>query len=231
VAVNPRTHVPPLGIVSDVERRGLYWATAGFDYPVTAEQIIQPRGFVAGALLYNQVTASLDGNHLAKLDKRRADYAQQPSLEKCVAEAIYERVRQQVLPDAPSRLRCLWAALDGLAAIQFASAALGPPTFDLSGFGNIAAVPVSTADGRWVAVDMRLFAIPMNISSDVSANSEVMEQVELLAQRYWKGEESDAPFIEVLAEKLWKWTALLPEYVARGQPLPSYREFARPPSS
>jgi hypothetical protein len=163
--------IPPLGVVLAEERRGLYWATSGFAFPVTSDKVIQPRGYVVKSPLYHRVVASLDPNDLVELDRRRTEYVAQPSLEKCVAEAMSERVREQLLPEAPSRLTCLWATLDAYGALQFAFAAVAAQVLDASGMSNIGATPVSTADGKWVALDMRLFSAPEHIGADASANA------------------------------------------------------------
>jgi len=63
--------------------------------------------------------------------------------------------------------------------------------------------------GRWVALDMHLFGIPSAITRDAGSNAAALAEVEALAERYWRGEQSDAPFVEVLAEKLWLYTAFI----------------------
>lgn len=200
---------------------GFYWASAGLNFPTTDDRVVMPREWVISSPLYEQVAANLDADRLAHFDQQRDAFDAAPTLEKCVSEAVYERVREQILPDAPSRLRCLWAALDAGAAMQFAQVYLPPPVFDAEGFGNIVAMPVSTADGKWVALDMHLFEIPQSINSDAETNAAALSHIEDRARRYWSGEQSEDLFVEVLAEKLWQWTA----YFTDGRVPPPYSEF------
>jgi hypothetical protein len=80
---------------------------------------------------------------------------------------------------------------------------------DPSGFGSWSAVPVSTANGKWVELDMNLFvAVPIDDKDEVTV-SQTIEQLTSQAQRYWRAEQSGQPFGEVLAEKLWRWTAFI----------------------
>lgn len=151
---------------------------------------------------------------IAELDRRRSEFSSAPTLEKCVAEAVYEERRRELLPEAPSRLYCLFAAEDGGAAIDFLSA-YGPPLrFDASGMSQSGAMPVSTADGMWVALDMHLFQIPQ-LGDRADENERALSTLREEASRYWSGVESSRPFVEVLCEKLWRWTAFIDE---RGAP-------------
>jgi hypothetical protein len=114
------------------------------------------------------------------------------------------------LPLAPSRLNCLFAAEDGGAAIEFLSA-YGPPLqFDAAGLSASGAMPVSTADGIWIALDMHLFQIPQ-LADQADANARALSSLREEASRYWSGVESPHPFVEVLCEKLWRWTAFINE--------------------
>jgi hypothetical protein len=137
-----------LGVVSKEERRDFYWTAGSFDFPRTEDEIVLPRDWVASSPLFQAVDNDLSPEGLASLNERRTEFTEAPSLEKCIAEAIYERVRRQVLPEAPSRLHCLFAALDAIAAIQFADLYLPPPIFNAQGIAEGGAAPVSTADGR-----------------------------------------------------------------------------------
>jgi hypothetical protein len=94
---------------------------------------------------------------LSALGARRAEFDDTPTLEKCVSEAVFEQVRERVLPGAPSRLNCLFAAPNLATAMEIWGEYVPAPRFDAEGMGLGGAVPVSTADGRWVAVDLRLF--------------------------------------------------------------------------
>jgi hypothetical protein len=178
---------------------------------MTAERMILPRAWVVTSALYRAVDSNLEPQQLVELVRRRNKFQPEPTLEKCVGEAVYERVRLRVLPDAPSRLRCLWAALDAGSALEFAERYLPPPVFDAStGIAtNRGAIPVSTADGRWVAVDMHLFRILSAVTEDAGSNRMGLEELEAFAERYWRGEESNSPFVEVLADKLWEYTAFI----------------------
>lgn len=210
-----------LGHVSTEECRGLYWASQTFEFPRTKDQVVLPREWVASSKLYKEVSDSLTAGGLAELSGRIGDFEAAPSLEKCVAEAIYEETRMRALPEAPSRLRCLFAARDAIAAIEFSSAYLPPPVFDANGMGSSGAFPVSTADGKWVRLDMNLFHLPKAIGADKSCNERALDEVRRSAGAYWRGEESDKPFVEVLCEKLWLWTHFL---TSSGAP-PAFKDF------
>jgi hypothetical protein len=175
---------------------------------------------MTSAGLYSEVASSLDPKSLTSLARRQHEFEPAPSLEKCVAEAVYETVRLSVLSNAPSRLHCLWAAKDAAAAIDFALKHY-PITFGENGMGQ-GAVPVSTADGRWVVLDMNLFRLAA-IGEDVTANEEALSKLEVTARSYWSGEESEAPFHEVLCDKLWVWTTFL---TPAGSP-PPFAEFMK----
>ena len=115
---------------------------------------------------------------------------------------IYEDVRRSVLPDAPSRLDCVFAGVDAVAAIEFASAYIGTGMLG----PEAGALPVSTADGAWVAVDMHLFEISERLPIDRLGVSAALRDLRARAERYWCGEQSSEPLVEVLAERLWLWT-------------------------
>ena len=213
--------VVQLGVVSNEELRDLYWSTATFAFPQTNERVILPRQWVGDSQLFGLLGAELDPARLAELDARRGEFDPEPTLEKCVAEAIYETVRQRLLPDAPSRLDCLFAALNVNGALEFA-ARYGPPlVFDEKGMSTSGVVPVATADGCWVALDMHLFDIPQAIGPDEAANAQELHRLSAEAERYWRGEQSDTVFVEVLAEKLWQWTA----FISDGHPPPPYAQW------
>lgn len=222
VDLAPGTVVPPLGVVSSDEMRGLYWATTTFAFPQTVERVILPREWVGASQLFCALPSDLDAEQITALAGRRSQFAAEPSLEKCVGEAVYEQVRQRVLPSAPSRLRCLFAALDMLAAIEFAQLYLPASAFEPEGgIGHHGAMPVSTADGKWVALDMHLFEVPTALGADSESNAESIESVEAQAERYWRGEQSSELFVEILAERLWQWTVFISE---AGVP-PGYAEW------
>lgn len=210
-----------LGHVSTEESRGLYWASQTFQFPRSKDQVVLPREWVASSKLYNEVSDNVTASGLAELSGRIGDFEAAPSFEKCVAEAIYEEARMRVLPEAPSRLRCLFAARDAVAAIEFSLVYLPPPVFDANGMGGSGAFPVSTADGKWVMLDMNLFRLPKTIGADKSCNERALDEVRRSAESYWRGEESDKPYVEVLCEKLWLWTYFL----TPSGPPPAFRNF------
>src|SRR5512144_589210 len=103
VARGGRSEPLELGVVRSDEYRGLYWATTGFAFPTTPENVVLPREWVATSPLFVEVDRNLEARSLAEIAKRLDTFSPQPTIEKCVAEAIYERARKRVLPDAPSR--------------------------------------------------------------------------------------------------------------------------------
>jgi hypothetical protein len=196
--------------VSDQERRGLYWATGSWALPWDADGVLAPRRWVAESPLYQAVAHELGAERIAELHARRAEFAPAPSVEKCVAEAIYEQRRRELVPRAPSRLDCLFAAEDAIAAIDFLAAYGAPLQFDASGMSESGAMPVSTADGAWIALDMQLFGIPQ-LADRAEENGRALSALRDEAFRYWTGASSPSPFVEVLCEKLWRWTAFIDE--------------------
>ena len=198
-----------LGVVSSQERRDLYWAMSEWwALAPDANGVIAPRRWVASSPLYAEVEANLTGGGLTELDARRSQYDAAPTLEKCAGEAVFEAVRREVSPTAPSRLNCLFATEDMYGAVEFLRKFAPPLRFDAEGFGSHAALPVSTADGAWVAVDMRRFVLPQ-VGPDARSNDGALGSVRDAAAGYWRGDVSGAPFVEVLCEKLWRWTAYI----------------------
>lgn len=98
--MNAPSGLPELGIVRTDERRHLYWATMGFDFPTTPERVILPREWVSQSQLYAEVATDLEPARLAEIAARRGDFPPEPTLEKCVGEAVFEEVRLRVRPDA-----------------------------------------------------------------------------------------------------------------------------------
>lgn len=196
--------------MSDQERRGLYWATGSWALPWDEDGVLAPRKWVAESPLYHAVAQDLDAQRLAELHARRAEFASAPTLEKCVAEVVYEQRRRELKQQAPSRLDCLFAAEDAIAAIDFLAAYGGPLQLDASGMSQSGAMPVSTADGFWVALDMRLFQVPQ-LADRADENQRALSALRDEASRYWSGGRSPNPFVEVLCEKLWRWTAFIDE--------------------
>jgi hypothetical protein len=141
---------------------------------------------------------------MVALVQRRTELASHPTLEKMWAEAIYEAVRLRVLPDAPSRLACLYAvemgydAFDILPERGLANVTFGPDGLPTSGPAILAA----RTSGRWVPIDMRLLQIPDPLAAHERAISEELERTQSLAERYWAGEASTAPTRELLCEGL-----------------------------
>jgi len=219
-----------LGTVSVVECREFYWVTRAA--PWDTHGVVRPRRWVSSSTTYADVARlGLDPARLAAAGKQWSP--SQPSLAKCVGEAVYEAERVRVSPSAPSRLHCLFVASDAMTAVTIAERCLPPPQFDSSGFSDPAVVPASTADGPWIPLDMELFDIPTDPLPTVpSVLGSELQRLAVLAKRYWSGETSNAPQVEVLTEKLWLWTRYLTpappppftEWMARhskpGAPLP-----------
>ncbi len=199
-----------LGVVSSQERRGLYWATGSWALPWDGDGVLAPRRWITESALYEAVAQEIGAQRIAEFDARRGEFAPTPTLEKCVAEAVYEERRRDLLPKAPSRLNCLFAAEDAVAAIDFLRAYGAPLQFDASGMSQSGAMPVSTADGLWIALDMHLFQIPQ-LADRADENERGLSALREEASRYWRGGKSASPFVEVLCEKLWRWTAFIDE--------------------
>jgi hypothetical protein len=166
---------------------------------------LRPQRFVRSAAAWPAVEASaFNGAEMAELAQRRSGLAPTPTLEKMWAEAIYEAVRRRVLPDAPSRLDCLYAvqvgydAFDILPELGLARRTFGPSGFPTSG---PMIVPARTR-GRWVPVDMRLFKSAAPLAPDQAAITRARETTERLAESYWKGGTSQARITELLCDGL-----------------------------
>lgn len=197
-----------LGKVSCEERRHLYWASNGWAFPITENQIIQPRRWVADSALFAELSRDASPSGIAAVRSRLDEFDATPTLEKCVAELVYEQVREGTLPLAPSRLNCLFVARDAASAVQFAAAYI-PMVIYPSRDTNLAALAVSTADRAWVELDMYLFATMSLAGRDEPQIAKTLEALTAQADRYWTGEQSSSPFPEILAEKLWRWTAFI----------------------
>jgi hypothetical protein len=61
---------------------------------------------------------------------------------------------------------------------------------------------VRTGGAPWIAVDMHLFFLPEWFSDSAIANELALERIRKRALRYWRGERSRQPFVEVLATSL-----------------------------
>ena len=166
---------------------------------------LQPQRFVADAPAWPTVQrAAFDAGGMVQLGADRGSLAPLPALEKLWAEAIYEDVRERVLPDAPSRLDCLYAVQMGDDAFDILpELGLTTATFDASGWATSGPmiIPARTR-GRWVAVDMRLFDLPAGLSPSEDVITTQRVQLEALAERYWHGERSNRPLVELLCDGL-----------------------------
>jgi hypothetical protein len=69
---------------------------------------------------------------------------------------------------------------------------------------------------------MHLFRTPQRVEDGRSIEA-IIREMEASAETYWRGQASSQPFIEILAEKLWLWTA----FISDGPP-PPYCEFNFP---
>jgi hypothetical protein len=188
-----------LGVVS-TEDRTFFWSFV--QEPDPSYALLTPQLSIRRTRLFRELPRDLDPGALARLRLRREEYARRPSLEKCVAEAVFERVRARVAPAAPSRLSCLFAAVDAESAARFAIRWLPDPEFDDHGFSDVGALRVRTGGAPWVAVDMSLFFLPEAIGDSETANERALERTTLRAERYWRGDRGGRPFVEVLATSL-----------------------------
>jgi hypothetical protein len=186
--------------VVNTDERALFWAYVG-EEPDPRYRLLTPQLWVSRSRLFRELPRDLDPAALARLAARRADYPRWPTLEKCVGEAVFEQARRILLPPAPSRLSCLFAALDAESAASFAIEWM-PPDFDHHGRGDVATLRVRTGGARWVALDMHLFYVPREIGESAEANEHALRRTWKRAARYWRGETSSEPFVEVLATSL-----------------------------
>lgn len=191
--------LPALGVVS-TEERALY--RAYLEEPESADRVLRPSDWLASSALYRCLPRDLDLGALERLHERRGDFERWPTLEKCVAEAVYDRTRVRVRPDSPSRLHCLFAALDAESAMAFAIDWMPEPIFDEHGLSDLGAMPVRTNGARWIAVDMNLFTIPERIGESEIGNDYALRSTEKRAEKYWSGQRSKRVFVEVLADSL-----------------------------
>jgi hypothetical protein len=188
-----------LGVVS-TEERVLFWSF--MQGPDLAERLLTPQLTIQRSRLFRELPRDLDPDALARLHARRSEYPRWPGIEKCVAEAVFERVRRRVLPEAPSRLTCLYAGLDPESAARFAIEWMPEPAFDEHGRSDIGTLRVRTGGAPWIAVDMSLFFLPESIGESDLVNEWALERTHQRAERYWRGESSKQPFVEVLATAL-----------------------------
>jgi hypothetical protein len=191
--------LPALGVVS-TEERLLY--RAYLEEPESADRLLRPVEWLASSALFRNVPQDIDPGALARLHLRRDEFERWPTLEKCVAEAVYERTRVRVRPDAPSRLHCLFAALDAESAMAFAIDWMPEPIFDEHGLSDLGAMQVRTNGARWIAVDMNLFGIPERIDASEIGNDYALRSTGKRAEKYWSGQCSKRVFVEVLADSL-----------------------------
>jgi hypothetical protein len=173
--------------------------------PSLAAAGLQPQCFVRNAAAWPIVQASAFGvAQMIELVQHRNELALVPTLEKMWAEAIYEAVRRRVLPDAPSRLDCLYAvqmgydAFDILPELGLTRSTFGPSGFPVSG---PTIIPARTS-GCWVPVDMHLFQTAPPLAPDEAAIMAALDTTERLAEHYWTGGASTAPITELLCDGL-----------------------------
>jgi hypothetical protein len=122
-----------------------------------------------------------------------------PSIEKLWAEAVYEQVRLEMQPDAPSRLECIFASEMGNQPFDILDELGGAPAvFAPSGVALAGPMIVpATTRGRWIALDMHLFKVAGPLIPDPA----VLEATRIaycdLAERYWSGQCTDQPLTDV----------------------------------
>lgn len=192
----------PLGLVSTHEIPGLYRATHQRDWD--EHGTIRPREFVTSSFAWPSVAMALDDPAaLVKLALERNNIPPPVRLEKLIAEAVFEQVRLEVVPDAPSRLNCVFAALDAYGAMDFAAETSGAPIIDQA-TGDVVNWPVaklvSTGGRPWIALDMRLFSMHPRTATDEIGMVEQLGRLKDQARDYWKGRTGPTPLIEVLVE-------------------------------
>ena len=193
-----------LGVVSTEDIPGLYRAAHAQDWD--QQGTIHARQWVTSSMAWPLVEAAVnddDPASLVNLSHERGNLPPPASLEKLIAEAVYERVRQEVVPDAPSRLDCVFAALDAYAAMDFVWATSTPPIIDPE-TGWVLNWPlaklVSTGGRPWIALDMTLFSMHQETAQDEGGIVEQIGQLEAQARNYWQGQRGQAPIIEILVE-------------------------------
>jgi hypothetical protein len=194
------TPPPPLGVVRS-DALPVYWAARVEDLGALAREGPRSQNFVTGQAQWDGVKAALDADDLAAL--LSMGQGSSAVIGKLLSEAVYERVRLRVLPGAPSRLSCLFAALSAPDAVAFASRSGTSTAFDpQTGFAvnGKMGVPARTS-GAWVALDMngcQAYAIP----PDGASLAQLIAGLERVAEAYWNGQTTAEPFIEILAERL-----------------------------
>ena len=173
--------------------------------PILASTGLQPQRFVRSAAAWPIVQASaFDVPAMTRLVRSHSGPGRAPTLEKMWVEAIYEAVRHRLLPDAPSRLDCLYAVQMGYDAFDILpELGLTTSTFAPSGFPTSGpmVIPART-NGRWVPVDMHLFRAVPALAPDEAAIAAALNTTERLAECYWTGGASSAPITELLCEGL-----------------------------
>ena len=186
----------PLGVVSRQRLRSIYWATSDMRHAMDPSGLMRPRQLVQSDPRFAGVcTAIKSSERLAELAASWTDEPGQLTLGKLVAEAVFEEVRIRLQPSAPSRLNCVFAAPDGMSAMQFSNSYV-PTQPELSG-----AMIAHTEGQRWIAVDMQHFAAPDNAQVEHHA-FDVLAELRRRAEAYWRGERTTQPLIEILAEHL-----------------------------
>jgi hypothetical protein len=76
------------------------------------------------------------------------------------------------------------------------------PEFDEHSLSEFGTLRVRTGGAPWIAVDMSPFFVPEEIGESAVANDRALERTERRAERYWRGERSRRPFVEILATSL-----------------------------
>ena len=173
--------------------------------PILALAGLQPQQFVRSAAAWPIVqTSAFDVPALTRLVRSRSGPGAPPTLEKMWAEAVYEAVRQRLLPDAPSRLDCLYAVQMGYDAFDILpELGLTRSTFAPSGFPTSGPVIIpARTRGQWVPVDMHLFRTVPTLEPNEAAITAALNTTERLAESYWTGGASSAPITELLCDGL-----------------------------
>lgn len=201
----PQSPRVPLGIVSTDEIPDLYRATNPHRPDWDEQGTIHSRRWVESSLVWPSAVAGIDDPQLlVRLSLERDNLPPPVSLEKLIAEAVFERVRQGVVPEAPSRLNCVFVALDVYGAADFAGEQSGEPIIDPA-TGDVVnwpiLRPVSTGGRPWIAVDMRLFSMHPQTAVDQRGIVDQLERLDYQAHAYWRGKKSAPdPLIELLVE-------------------------------
>jgi len=165
---------------------------------------LKPQRFARNAAAWPAVQAAGSDSRLAlALVSRRSAFAPWPTLEKLLAEAIFEEVRLRALPAAPSRLDCVYAVEMGYDAFKILPELgfdLASIRFDASGEPlDGPAILAGFTRGSWVAADMHLFSA-RELRAERNQVDHWIAETEQSAARYWAGEASANPVTELLCE-------------------------------